>query len=78
MIDVMHNLFLGTAKNMIFRWKDLNLLMKSTFKVLQQRIEDANVPADIGRIPYKINKGMSGMTVDQWKYWRCLFLVFTP
>ena len=53
-IDVMHNLFLGTAKNMMSIWKDLNLLTKSTFSILQQRIRDANVPVDIGRIPYEI------------------------
>ena len=52
---------------MMFIWKDLNLVTKSTFKVLQQRVQDANVPVDIGRIPYKIDSGMSGMTADQWK-----------
>ena len=62
MIDVMHNLFL---KNMMSIWKDLNLLTKSNFKVLQQGIQDANVPVDIGRIPYKISSGMSGMTAKQ-------------
>ena len=64
-IDVMHNLFLGTAKNMMSIWKDLNLLTKSTFSILQQRIRDANVPVDIGRIPYKIESGMSGMTAGK-------------
>lgn len=78
-IDVMHNLFLGTAKNMSI-WKDLNRLTKSTFKALQQRIQDANVPVDIGRIPYKINSGMSGMTADQWKNWTCVsyFMMYYP
>lgn len=75
-IDVMHNLFWGTAKNMMSKWKDLNLLTKSTFKVLQQRVEDANVPVDIGRIPYKIDSGMSGMTADQWKNWTCVYSLY--
>lgn len=49
-IDVMHNLFLGTAKNMMSIWKDLNLLTKSTFKILQQRIEDAWISVEYHRI----------------------------
>ena len=63
-IDVTHNLLLSTAKNIISIWKDLKLLTKSTFNVLQQRIKDANVPIDIGQISYKIDSGMAGMTAD--------------
>lgn len=73
-IDVMHNLFLGTAKNVAHIWKDLELLCKYDFKTIQDRILQVNVPVDVGRLPYKIDSVMSGMTAEQWK--NCH--VFTP
>ena len=50
-------LFLGTAKNVVHIWKDLNLLCTNDFKTIQQRILLVNVPVDVGRIPYKIDTG---------------------
>ena len=75
-IDPMHNLFLGTAKHILSIWKDLKLLSSSDFSTIQQRMEAANVPVDIGRIPLKIDSGMSGMTADQWKNWTCIYSLY--
>ena len=75
-IDVMHNLFLGTAKNVVHIWKDLNLLCTNDFKTIQQRILLVNVPVDVGRIPYKIDTGMSSMTAEQWKNWTCIYSLY--
>ena len=35
-----------------------------------------NVPIDVGRIPYKIESAMSGLTADQWKNWTCVYSLF--
>ena len=52
-IDIMHNLFLGTAKHVMSIWKEMNILSTKDFEVIQARVQDLNVPQDIGRIPYK-------------------------
>ena len=75
-IDTMHNLFLGTTKHIMTIWKDRNILNKDHFQIIQQKIESINVPLDVGRIPYKIESGMSGLTADQWKNWACLYSLY--
>lgn len=75
-IDVMHNLFLGTAKNIMSIWKDKQLLSKSDFQTIEERIKKMNVPGDVGRIPYKIESGLSSLTADQWKIWTCQYSLY--
>ena len=75
-IDPMHNLFLGTSKHLMTIWKDSEILTKTDFQAIQQKIEKINVPLDIGRIPYKIESGMSSLTADQWKTWTCLYSLY--
>ena len=75
-IDIMHNLFLGTAKAVMSIWKDLYLLSASNFTLIQQRIQNVNVPVDVGRIPYKVDSGMSGLTADQWKNWTFIYFLY--
>ena len=75
-IDVIHNLFLGTAKNVMTIWKDNNNLSKDQFTIMQQRIGRMNVPFDVGRIPYKIESAMSSLTAYQWKNWTCVYSLF--
>ena len=62
-----HNL--GTAKK-------LELLDLKDFEIIQKRIMSIKVPRDIGRIPYKIESGMAGMTADQWKNWTCIYSMY--
>ena len=75
-IDMMHNLFLGTSKHMLNLWKELNILDTKHFQLIQTKIQTLNVPQDIGRIPYKIESGMAGMTADQWKNWTCVYSLY--
>ena len=72
-VDVMHNLFLGTAKHVITVWKEKQVLDAKEFEEIQKRVSSFNVPQHIGRIPYKIDSGMAGMTADQWKNWTCIY-----
>ena len=73
-IDPMHNLFLGSAK---YFMKSLilgrGLISESDIQVIQKRMDNFTVPADIGRIPHKIATGFSSFTADQWKNWVLYF-----
>ena len=69
MIDPMHNLLLGTAKNMMAIWKDTGLLSPAMFEKIQQQVDTINLPAGIGRVPGKIAAGFSNFTAEQWKTW---------
>jgi hypothetical protein len=75
-IDIMHNLFLGTSKRMLNVWKERNILNCKHFQLVQEKILTLSVPQDIGRIPYKIESGMAGMTADQWKNWTCVYSLY--
>ncbi|PKY38938.1 hypothetical protein RhiirA4_452040 [Rhizophagus irregularis] len=69
-IDPMHCLFLGIAKWIVIRlWIEQGRLTQNDLKIMQNRAKLIEVPADIGRIPYKIDtgEGFSGFTTDQWK-----------
>ena len=43
--------------------------MKGHLELMEKRAKNIKVPADLGRIPYKIatGEGFSGYTADQWK-----------
>ncbi|PKK59494.1 hypothetical protein RhiirC2_820971, partial [Rhizophagus irregularis] len=62
-IDPIHCLFLGIAKWIVLQLRTINT------KRMQNRTKLIKVPADIGRIPYRIDtgEGFSGFTADQWK-----------
>ena len=75
-VDPMHNLFLGTAKHVIRVWKEKNLINENDFKGMQEKIDDIQCPADIGRLPRKIYTGFSGFTADQFKNWAIIFSMY--
>lgn len=66
-IDPMHNLLLGTAKHMFHTWIDKGILKRNYLKEIQDYIHRTVVPPDVGRIPNKLEAGVSGMTADQWE-----------
>ena len=69
-VDPMHNLFLGIAHWIVKRlWIDSGKITKSDLELMEKRAKKIKVPADLGRIPYKIatGEGFSGFTADQWK-----------
>lgn len=66
----MHNLFLGTAKHILkVQWIGHAMLGTADFNSIQDRVNRTIVPADIGRIPHKIQLGFSSFTADQFKNW---------
>jgi hypothetical protein len=69
-IDPMHCLFLGIAKWIVKRiWVDENILKPETLKEIQKKMNQFQVPADIGRIPGKVEcgEGFANFTADQWR-----------
>ena len=64
-VDPMHNLLLGTGKNLMTIWKEEGVINKAEFECIQDEVNKVEVPANIGRIPYKIASNFSGFTADQ-------------
>src|SRR5881397_2563591 len=57
-VDPMHCLFLGIAKWIVKKlWIDGGKLSKSDLKLMENRAKQIKLPADMGRIPYKILTG---------------------
>lgn len=75
-IDLMHNLLLGTTKRMLKIWKTSGLLQDKGLKNLQERVDGIATPAGIGRLPLKIASGFAGFTTDQFKNWNIIFSSF--
>ena len=74
-IDPMHNLFLGTGKQMIKIWITDNYLSKTNFEGIQMFVDQMVLPSDVGRIPYKIQSGFSGFKADQFKLWITVYSI---
>ena len=65
----MHCLFLGIAKWIVKRiWIDEGILTSNVLKEIQKKMNQFQVPADLGRIPKKVDygEGFSYFTTDQW------------
>ena len=69
-VDPMHCLFLGIAKWIIQSiFIKENKLNSEQLRAAQRRMDNVQLPSDIGRIPPKIaiGEGFSKLTADQWK-----------
>ena len=75
-VDPMHNLYLGTTKNMVKIWKELSILKAEQCDLIQERIDTMNVPFGIGRIPNKVHSKFSGLTADQWRNWTNVYSLY--
>ena len=72
-IDIMHNLFLGTARTMFQLWLDRNILSKEDIVELESRIRLLQTPEGIGRLPGHIGSQYGGYTAKQWKNWILIY-----
>jgi len=66
----MHCLFLGIARWIVKKiWVDEKVLDQDALKSIQRKMNEFQIPADLGRIPGKIKcgEGFSNFTADQWK-----------
>lgn len=72
-VDVMHNLFLGTGKYMFKLWISLNLLTKNDLAAIENIISLYSVPHYLGRLPINISSNYGGYTAAQWQKWITLY-----
>ena len=72
-VDVMHNLFLGTGKHMFKLWLSLDLLTKENLSEMEEMISTFCVPNYIGKLPINISSNYDGYTAAQWQSWITLY-----
>lgn len=72
-IDPMHNLFLGTAKYVFKHWVSEGYLNKQQLQTIENRIEEMEVPVEIGRLPKAISSNYGSYTAEQWKNWSLIY-----
>ena len=66
----MHCLFLGIAKWIVKKiWVDEGVLTSDNLKNIQRKMNQIQVPADLGRISRKVDRGEGfiNFTADQWR-----------
>lgn len=73
-IDIMHNMFLGTAKHIFQVWSDENIL-KNEIAEVETKIKLFCVPAECGRVPSNISSSYGAFTAAQWRNW---ITVYSP
>ena len=72
-IDVMHNLLLGTGKHMFSLWVERDILTTRMLSDLEHRISTFRVPADVGRLPSRIGSLYGSFTAAQWRNWITIY-----
>ncbi|EXX70393.1 hypothetical protein RirG_087920 [Rhizophagus irregularis DAOM 197198w] len=66
-VDPMHCLFLGIAKWIVKRiWIDGGILTPNSLNKIQKKMDEFQIPSDLGRIPGKIHsrEGFTNFTAD--------------
>ena len=74
-IDLMHNLYLGTGKHLFKLWIDLDLLGKDQLTVIEDRCRLFTLPNSVGRLPTNISSNYGGFKASQWRSW---ITVYSP
>lgn len=72
-VDVMHNLFLGTGKHMFNLWIERDILTKKMLLDMEEKISSFHVPAEVGRLPSHIGSLYGSFTAAQWRNWITLY-----
>ena len=75
-IDLVHNLFLGTVKHVFKLWVKNNVLTKKDIKALEKHIHLLDVETEVGRLPHRIASNYGGYTAPQWKNWTLIYFIF--
>lgn len=75
-VDPMHNLYQGTSKHMVKLWTTKGYLTSKNLLDIQAKVDAAEVPTNVGRIPRKIASSFGGFTAEQWKLWTNMFSIY--
>ena len=73
-IDLMHNMFLGTTKRILHQqWLESGLISRKQLDEIQTIVAKCKIPCSAGRIPYKIASAFKSLSAEEWKNWTLLF-----
>ena len=72
-VDIMHNLFLGTGKQMFQLWIELGLLKKRDLAQIDILIQNFVVPKNVGRLPASMQSNYSSFKAAQWSSWITIY-----
>ena len=67
LFDPMHNILLGTPKDVMSTWINKGILTQNSLQVIQDKSAKLSCPYGVGRIPFKIGSSFAGFTADQWR-----------
>lgn len=68
-VDVMHNVFLGTSKHMFKVWLQLDLMTQENLEQVERKVGLFHIPNSIGRLPINIASNYGGFKAIQWQTW---------
>ena len=74
-VDIMHNLFLGTGKHMFKTWLELGILNMDDLDLIDKRCRCFEVPSSVGRVPINIASNFGGFKAAQWQTW---IIIYSP
>lgn len=74
-IDPMHNLYLGTAKNLFCIWTDKDIITEENLKTIDDKLQQFSVPCD-GRYPRKMSSCYRQFTAEEWMNWTLYFSLY--
>ena len=74
-VDIMHNLFLGTGKHVFKLWIKLGILDSHKLDDIDKKASKFKVPNSIGRLPINIASNYGGFKAAQWQTW---ITVYSP
>ena len=57
-------------------WKENNILVPHHFNEIQERVNKAIVPSDLGKLFTKIESAFDGFTADEWKNFTSIFSIY--
>ena len=70
--------FIGTSKHLIKIWKEKGYLTPDNLKKIQDIVDSAEVPSDVGKLPGTIdNFSFDGFTADELKNFMLLFAIYS-
>ena len=72
-IDMMHNLYLGTGKNMFKLWVDLGFLGKNELACIEKICALFTLLNSVGRLPNNISSNYGGFKAAQWRSWITIY-----
>ena len=75
-IDPMHNLYLGTAKNMFKMWVNDGILNDKDLSMIEQRIKQIAIASDAGWVPRGFTSNWRSFNAHEWKCWTLVYSCF--